>query len=225
MTHSTPTRPDAPTDTPRDAPMDPAADPLVAAAVAGDARALEELLATHGPRVRAGLSIGRERRRDLDADDVMQVTYLEAYLRIRGLRTPTAAAFVRWLERIAHNNLTDAIRALSRARRPDARERVTQGEGGESSRTLLERLAVSGTTAGGLAQAAEAREIVRACIARLPASYREVLEACDLEERPVAEVARERGTSPGAVHMLRSRAQDRLRELLASRPELFGKSP
>ena len=43
----------------------------------------------------------------------------------------------------------------------------------------------------------------------------------DLEGRPIAEVAAEMGRSSGAVHMLRARAHDRLRELLGPESAFF----
>ncbi len=189
--------------------------------MSGDAQALEDLLQDHGPRIRSGLSISAERRRDLDADDVMQVTYLEAYLRVRRLRTPTERGFAKWLTRIAENNLRDAIRGLARDKRAGAALRVTRGAAGESARTLLEHLAASTTTAGRAASAREAQGLVRAAVARLPSSYREVIQACDLDQRSVREVAEERGASQGAVHMLRSRAHERLRELLVEPADPF----
>ncbi|HEY3242379.1 MAG TPA: sigma-70 family RNA polymerase sigma factor, partial [Phycisphaerae bacterium] len=55
-----------------------------------------------------------------------------------------------------------------------------------------------------------------AAIGKLPADYAKVVRMYDLEGRSVAEVAAAVGRSEGAVYMLRSRAHDRLRELLAS---------
>jgi RNA polymerase sigma factor (sigma-70 family) len=202
-------------------PTPPTGDALVARAVDGDAEALEELLRRVGPRVRAALAIAPERRRDLDAADVMQVTYLEAYLRIRGLRARTEAGFATWLRTVAENNLRDAVRGLERRKRAAPGGRVTRGAEGEGARTLLAELATSTTTAGGLAARREAADLLRAAVAKLPRSYREVVERCDLEERDVRAVAAERGSSPGAVHMLRSRAHDRLRELLGFAADSF----
>ena len=59
---------------------------------------------------------------------------------------------------------------------------------------------------------------------RLPASYRRVVDEVDLAERPVSEVAAELNKSPGAIHMLRSRAHERLRELLGGPTRFFGDS-
>jgi RNA polymerase sigma factor (sigma-70 family) len=188
-------------------------DPRVVAATGGDVEALERLLREHGPRVAARLSIDPRWARVLEVADVMQVTYLEAFLRVRGLRARTAEGFIAWLGRCAENNLRDAVRELSRQKRPDAHGRVTRGAGG-TAQTLLAGLAGSEATAGGLAAGREAVARLRAAIEALPESYARVVREVDLAERPVAEVAAVLGRSAGAVHMLRSRAHDRLRELL-----------
>ena len=75
---------------------------------------------------------------------------------------------------------------------------------------------MTGTRIGPATSAGMASEIdrMRARIRALPWSYRHVIEQVDLGERDVAEVALEMGRSRGAVHLLRSRAHDRLRELL-----------
>lgn len=66
---------------------------LVSRAVSGDEDALTTLLRRHGPGLRQQIapSIGAKWRPVLDADDVMQVTYLEVYLRIAGF-VPQAPA-------------------------------------------------------------------------------------------------------------------------------------
>ena len=188
-------------------------DTRVVAASEGSVEALEGLLREHGPRVAAHLSIDARWTRLLEVADVMQVTYLEAFLRVRGLRARTVQGFVAWLARCAENNLRDAVRELSRQKRPDAHGRVTRGAG-ESAQTLLAGLAGEDATAGGLAAGREAVERLLQAIEALPESYARVVRAVDLAERPVPEVAGELGRSAGAVHMLRSRAHDRLRELL-----------
>ena len=187
---------------------------MVSAAAAGDADQLERLLHEAVPALRRQLSIAPGLRRSLAVEDVIQVTMLEAFLRIRSLEERTLAGFHGWLRRLAEHNLTDAIRALERKKRPGHRDRVTQGGAGESSRTLLAALADPRATAGSAAVLAEAVERLHAAIAMLPASYREVIKAADLAERPVTDVAAQMQRSVGAVHMLRARAHDRLRELL-----------
>lgn len=191
-----------------------AEDQRVARAIDGDLQDLEQLLREAEPIARSRLQIAPKWSRSFDVDDVLQVSFLEAFLRIGALATPTVAAFQAWFLRIAENNLIDATRSLDRARRPDANDRVTQGAGGESARTLLLQVAGGDTTAGGQAAIAEQIERMHAAIAELPESYRRVVQLLDLEQRPLAEVAEELGRSIGAVHMLRSRAHGRLAELV-----------
>ena len=143
----------------------------------------------------------------------MQITYLEAYLRIATQRARSAAGFRGWLAQIAENNLRDAIRALQRDKRPESHRRVTRGSG-TSAETLVATLMDASPTAGSIAAGREAVSRLREALKRLPDSYRQVVVELDLAERPVAEVAADMERSPGAVHMLRARALDRLRELL-----------
>lgn len=183
-------------------------------AVLGDAEVLEQLLHEAAPEIRNRVRIDPVWNRSLDVEDVLQVTWLEAFLRIGALEQRTWPGFLAWLRRIAENNLVDAVRALERGKRPDPRERHTHGPDGQSARTLLMSIAGEGVTVGSQAALAEELERMRAAIARLPRSYRTVIEEMDLAEVPVAEMAERLGKSTGAVHMLRSRAHDRLRELL-----------
>ncbi len=205
--------------------MDEPEDARVVRAAERDGDALEELLRELGPAIRAGLSIDRRWQASIDSEDVMQVTYLEAYLRVATLRARTTQGFRGWLARIAENNLRDALRALQRDKRPDGggRHRVTHG-GRTSAETLMGNLLDTGQTAGSVAAGREAVSRLRGALERLPASYRKIVDEVDLAERPVTEVAAELQKSPGAIHMLRSRAHDRLRELLGGRTRFFGDS-
>ncbi|MCK4660113.1 MAG: hypothetical protein KAV82_11380 [Phycisphaerae bacterium] len=107
---------------------------LVEGAVDGNADALDVLLREYGPQVRRRLSISSAWQGTLDGADVMQVTYMEAFLRIGQFAGRTPETFVAWLTRIAENNLRDAIKELERAKRPDPRRRVRCGYGRETPR-------------------------------------------------------------------------------------------
>jgi len=183
-------------------------------AVAGDSAALETLLRAIAPELTSGLSIDPVWRRSLDPEDILQVSCLEAFLRIASLREPTPDAFRAWMKRIVANNLRDALRGLERDKRPDPRQRVTRGGAGESARTLLAALLDPCATPSAPAILSEDVERLRTVIRSLPRSYRLVVERMDLEERDAGDVAAELGRSRGAVHLLRTRAHDRLRELL-----------
>jgi len=187
---------------------------LIAGAVGGDRDALTTLLRRYGPRLRQHLRISRTWQGCLDADDVLQVTYLEAFLRIRQLISREPAAFAAWLRTIAENNLRDAIKELGRGKRANPRRRIRPPTLDESSVLLLERVARTSMTASRVVVGKEAQESLREAIAQLPQTYRTVVELYDLEGKSPAEVSRALGRSTGAIHMLRARAHDRLRELL-----------
>ena len=193
-------------------------DPRIAAAVHGDRDALAALLHEHGAEVRR--RIAAETPADLsatfDIDDVMQITYLEAFLRIGRFDPPRTAEFVAWLTRIARNNLIDALRELRAAKRPPpARRQYGPAEAELSSVAFLEGLGWTSTTPSRQAAAGEMHAELRAALGRLPPDYRRVIELYELEGRTVAATAAALDRSEGAVFMLRARAMDRLREILA----------
>ncbi|MCA8954891.1 MAG: sigma-70 family RNA polymerase sigma factor [Planctomycetes bacterium] len=176
---------------------------------------IERLLATHAQAVLRSLHIAPLWRASFDADDIMQVTYLEAFLAADRLRNCTPDEFAAWLRRRAEQNLRDAIRGLERAKRPNPSRRVST-DAEESQALLLEELVTTGDTASRAFAGREARQLLSRALDRLPESYRRTVELYDLEGRSIAEVADALGRSTGAIYMLRARAHDRLREILGS---------
>ena len=202
----------------------PAADrDLLNAAATGDTGALSELLQRHGPEVRRRLVIGHAWRVMVESADVMQVTYLEAFLRIDQLEARTGDGFRAWLDRLAQNNLRDAIRELEAQKRPDPRHQVGRGPKDDSASSLLEALSCGTPTASHVAAGREAKGALDAALAELPPLYAEVVRLHDLQGHAVTEVAATMGRSPGAVYMLRARALDRLRELLGPESRFFSR--
>lgn len=194
---------------------------LLNAAVAGDADALTALLHRHGPEVRRRLYIAAVWRAALDAADVMQVTYLEAFLRIEQLQARTTDGFVAWLTRLAQNNLQDAIKELERQKRPDPGQRLQCAQRGDCGSSLLDALNATTHTPSRSAARHESQQALETALTQLPPAYAQVVRLHDLEGRAVAEVATSMGRSPGAVYMLRARALERLQELLGSESRFF----
>ncbi len=198
---------------------------LVPRAIAGQEQALTLLLKQVGPQLRAKLTIGRKWQAALDPADVLQVTYLEAFLRVRELNATTVAQFAAWITRIAENNLRDAIKELSRQKRPDPARRVQPAARADSHVMLLENVGWTSTTPSRVAAVDEARQALNSTMARLPELYQQVIRLYDLDGGSPGEVAEKMGRSIGAVHMLRARAHDRLREIFGPRSRFFSKSP
>lgn len=196
---------------------------LVANAVAGDREALEELLELHYPALlgRVRQAIGRAYRRVLDPEDVLQVSYMEAFLRIRHFRWNGPGSFFGWLVRIAQNNLSDAIRWLDRDKREPRGKQVRNAHGTDSYAGLLANLAESGTTPSGHATREEITEAMQAAIDRMPELYRMMVCHIDLKGESAKEVAKRIGRTRAAVYMLRQRAHDLLAELLGESTNFF----
>lgn len=200
---------------------------LVARAIDGSEPAITALLERFGPQVRHRLigKIATTWQAVLDLDDVMQVTYLEAFLQIENFKPKGGnGAFLAWLTQVAENNLRDAVRGLERAKRPNPRNQVHSGPAEDSYVALVELLGVTNSTPSRQAGRGELRAIIDQVLCELPPDYEQVIRVMDLDGRPAADAAAEIGRSTGAIHMLRARAHERLKSLLGN-PSRFFSSP
>lgn len=196
---------------------------LLQQAVEGSAAALRVLLEQFGGQVRSRISgrIDRRWQALLDEDDVMQVAYLEAFLHIDQLTARDTPSFLSWLTRIAENAIRDAVRGLSRQKRPDSAKRLVPANSAESYVGLLDYLGVTTTTPSREATCKDAAVLLEAAIGRLPKDYQMAVRLYDLEGRSASEVAKAMGRSVGAVHMLRARAHDQLRARMGNASHFF----
>jgi DNA-directed RNA polymerase specialized sigma24 family protein len=122
------------------------------------------------------------------------------------------------------NTLRDAIKVLERKKRPDPARRVYAPAGDESYVALVDLLGETTTTPSRNVAAGEVGRIIRDMLDRLPADYASVIRLYDLEGQSAPDVAAAMGRSPGAVHMLRARAHDRLRSLLGTETSFFSRT-
>lgn len=201
-------------------------DDILQRANAGEKAAITELLRAVGPTVRSRIEpkIGNQWSGLIEADDVMQVSYLEAFLHAPNITIKDEVSFTAWLTRVAENNLRDAARAFDRAKRPDPRKRVTGPVNEDSYVGLVEVLGVTTTTPSRAAARKEAVTIMDRVLSKLPADYAKIVRLYDLECRPIEEVSRELGRSTGACYMLRARAHDALREAMGTASQFFSVS-
>lgn len=176
-------------------------------ALRGDRGALEALLEAilqDGDFARLiQARIGEPFARFFTVDDVQQITCLEVFLNLAKFDNRGPGAFRAWVTEIALHSLLDGIRYFQRDKR-----RPGEGSVGDAERTIT-----ISTPSRALSRE-ESDKLLRQALNELPAAYREVVELYDLEQLPIAIVAEKLGCSPGAVHMRRGRARDRLRELL-----------
>ena len=163
-------------------------------------------------------------RSALDADDVMQVTYIEAFLQISSVNARDTVGLLAWLRRLARNNLLDAMRGLQRRKRPPPALRVEPRSGDESYRALFELLSADASTPSRQVAGVEMCSILRAALDQLPPDYAAVVRQYDLEGRDMADVCKSLNRSAGAVHMLRARAHDRLRVILGGESRFFSEA-
>lgn len=162
-------------------PRGAAEDLLAQRAGAGDAAALERLIAEFRPRVYS-FALSQLRQRE-DAEDVTQ----EAFVRmVRGLGSYTGRGqFRAWLYRIVVNLCRDRQRRRSHDRQ----------------RTIPEQEVPEAAVAGDLQEEVSTALTLAAAISRLPDRYREVLTLCWLEQLSPAEIAAVLGRSVNAVRV------------------------
>lgn len=195
---------------------------LITEAVQGDADALSKLLERHAPALRQALSADNTWLSHLELSDVIQVTYLEAFLHIRRFDPQRSDSFGAWLLKIARNNLRDMQRELAAAKRPPPEKRVAL-DFGQSCAVLIETLTGASGSPSRAAAAKESRELLSQALEKLPEDYRAVVQLYDLEDCPAVEVAEKIDRSAGAVYMLRARAHDRLRAILGTESKFFSR--
>jgi RNA polymerase sigma-70 factor, ECF subfamily len=172
-------------------PQEPEDRALLAAHVAGDPAAFGTLFARHRDRLWAVAL--RTTGDPEEAADALQDAMIAAFRRADSYRGD--AAVTTWLHRIVVNACID------RTRRRAARPSVPL-EGHEPAQRRDDHAAT------------EARIDVQAALARLPAPQRLAVVLVDIEDLPVAEVARLLGVAEGTVKSRCSRARMALAAIL-----------
>lgn len=203
------TVPNTPSATPPCVDSDEAA--LLKGLRAGEQAAYETLVRAYSGRLLAVTR--RYLHNDDDARDALQDAFLSAF---RNLHTFTEGSLLStWLHRIVINAALMKLR--TRKRRPedsieDLLPKFTEdghredGHSGNSTRPWREPAV--------LLERQETRTVVRACIDRLPETYRMVLLLRDIEELDTEEVAQMLDVSANAVKIRLHRARQALRTLL-----------
>jgi RNA polymerase sigma-70 factor (ECF subfamily) len=186
---------------------------LVESAARGDPDAIAQLLEESAAALRGSLAgaIPPRWQALLAVDDVIQETYIDAFLDIGHFDPHGEGSFLAWLLTLAKRNLLDALRMLDAEKRGRNRRRLVPLGGEDSFLALYEELVYSRSTPSQNVARSEAAAMLRRAIEQLPDSYRTVIQLYDLEGRSAAEVATAMNRTIGAVFMLRGRAHRHLR--------------
>jgi RNA polymerase sigma-70 factor (ECF subfamily) len=174
---------------------------LVAAAQAGDRRALDALLRRHYDRVHA--ICRRIAGSSRDADDAAQETMISI---VRGLdRFDSRSAFATWIYRIATNAAVDELR--KRNRRPPLPARDEAGHAAEVVDPLSARRI----------DAVADRLALDAALAALPEDFKAAVVLRDVGDLDYGEIAEVLGVPVGTVKSRIARGRARLAEQLGNR--------
>jgi len=190
----------------------------IAAAVAGDADALQQLIVGYHSALREFVAgrLDPVTRRQVDAEDVLQDAYASAFADVTRGSFETPQSFYKWLERIAGDKLKDRQRALRRRKRDVGRERHFSATDRSTEADLFGRLAAPDSTPSRKLARSEAVAAVLSSLARLTEDQRNVVRLRFLEHLSVADVAARLEKTEPAVHMLCHRGLKSLREFMTS---------
>jgi RNA polymerase sigma factor (sigma-70 family) len=189
-------------------------------ASAGDAVALKLLLTESHDRLGhyLHLRIPADLRASVDAEDVLQETYVRVFTHIRQFVPSDDQSFDRWVATIAMRRLRSAIRYKRAARRSGNRAGALTGRTSaeDSVIALLDMLASPQRSPSRSVARREAVASMEQEILTLPAPYRQAIELVYLQGRTAAAAAREMGRTTRAIHGLCRRGTRLLAQRLGS---------
>jgi RNA polymerase sigma-70 factor (ECF subfamily) len=193
-------------------------DQLLQRAGHGDTGAREQLLVRHRERLRRMIALRMDGRlaARLDPSDVVQETLAEAIQHLSDYLRHRPLPFYPWVRQLALDRLAELHRRHIQARKRS----VTREEApvpafpDESVLELAALLLARGSSPSTRLHRQEQRERVRAALAQLAESDREVLVLRHLEQLPTRDIAAVLGITEGAVYTRHLRALERLRNLL-----------
>lgn len=205
-------------------------DALARRAADGDSAALQHLLMHYHAVLERKLAAQADTRLKpvIDLDDVLQDAYCGVFDHFAGQSAadggdsatsgtaafPNAAAFYKWLERVALNQLRDAERFWKKGKR-DFRRRAPDVRD-TSYDDLIARVARDDSTPSRKLARHEAAAALLTSLARLRPNERAVIRLRFLEGLSAADIAEQMGKSDTAVYSLCHRGLKTLRGLMGA---------
>jgi RNA polymerase sigma-70 factor (ECF subfamily) len=184
---------------------------LIARIRDGDEAALRPLFSRYEARVRARVErrIPADLTRKFAVEDILQETYLTAFVRIGDFESRGEGAFGAWLASIALNKLREEIRRFRATRRRGERQEVTKGARPD---TVLFQGSDPSPSQYAMGRELELR--LEAAIQTLPEDYRQALDLVQAKRRTLREAAEEMGRTHEAMKKLYARAVAKLAGIL-----------
>ena len=174
---------------------------LVAATLRGDEQAFAEIVRRYKARVFA--SAARFGRGDQQLDDIAQEVFVRVFRNLGKFRGD--APFEHWLARIIVSACYDFLRKERRVREQVALDAI--------------EYEVRDLTIDSALEARRARELLAFAMSRLAPDEQLVVTLCEIEERPIREVAELTGWSEGNVKVRAFRARQNLKKILENSHE------
>jgi RNA polymerase sigma-70 factor (ECF subfamily) len=167
----------------------------------------------------ARIEIGRRLQTKVDADDLVQETFLEAHRNFGLFRGDHEAEFVAWLRAILATRIADLLRRFMGTQGRDVRrERDLQIDLDQSSRAFDRGLIALHSTPSQQMARQELRVMFADTLSQLSEEYREVIVLRHFEELSFADVAERMNRSIDSVQKLWVRGLARLRQLVEAIP-------
>jgi len=154
----------------------------------------------------------------LDAEDVLQQAYAQAFRKVHTFQPQAPSSFYPWLAKIADNTLVDEVKKQRRLKRGGGRPAAGPIAGGmtSSAAQLLELVGFHEQTPSRVAARCEAADALHVALAGLKESQRQALELVHLKGLSREEAAQAMGISKAALGSLLDRGLKSLREALGS---------
>ncbi len=195
-------------------------DQLLTFAQSGDSVALEKLLTRYRDRLRRMINVFLDPRVSarIDPSDVLQEALTCAATRLPSYLEKRPIAFYPWLRQIVREQLIQVHRQHVQAeRRSVRRERRLGAEISDASAMqLAERLVSSGTSPSQKMDAEEMKSKLKAALAELPETDRELLLMRCVEQLSIGEITAVLGISETAAKSRLRRGLQKLNRLLAT---------
>lgn len=202
-------------------------DARILAAVAGNTDALAALLTEHHDSLLTLLNrkVSYNPCHGVDAEDVLQQVYIEAFQSIRKFEPRSDQAFHSWLETIAERRLIDVVRMSRTQKRGGEAHRVVNEPAASAASyfNLLEQVAADLTTPSGVMARNEGLIVLRLQLSQLPDDQRQAVELRHLEGLSREEIAVRMGRTGDEVRGLIYRGMEQLRDRMGSVSEYLSR--